>query len=128
MRISDWSSDVCSSDLQAVIIAVAAEEHSLVRRLCGERHEMLAVMVAEILRAGRREHGVGKIAAGARRRGRAVEQGRTPRRADPAFARNRLVDDSDQRQAVDRQSVVWGKSVSVRVDPRGPRSIKKNKN
>src|SRR3546814_1533927 len=61
---------------------------------------MLAVMVAEILRAGRREHGVGKIAAGARRRGRAVEQGRTPRRADPAFARNRLVDDSDQRPAV----------------------------
>src|SRR3546814_20961857 len=61
---------------------------------------MLAVMVAEILRAGGGENGIGQVAAGARRRGRAVELGRTPRRADPAFARNRLVDDSDQRPPV----------------------------
>src|SRR3546814_1629499 len=85
---------------QAVIIAVAAEEHSLVRRLCGERHEMLAVMVAEILRAGRREHGVGKIAAGARCGGGAVEPGWTPRRVAPVCARNPLVDETDQMPAV----------------------------
>src|SRR3546814_9042320 len=73
---------------------------TLFRSLRRERHEMLAVMVAEILRAGGGENGIGQVAAGARRRGRAVELGRTPRRADPAFARNRLVDDSDQRPAV----------------------------
>src|SRR3546814_18941147 len=105
MRISDWSSDVCSSDLlqprfdhqvdmaageQSVIITVAAEDHALVRCLRRERHEMLTVMIGKILRAGRREDRVGKAAADARRRGFAPEQGRPPRRPDPALAGDRL--------------------------------------
>src|SRR3546814_19444509 len=88
MRISDWSSDVCSSDL--------AEE--------GEA----APARAGILDRARR----GDLAHMAARQGHA--------RRDARAARRRL--------GRDRKSVVEGKSVSVRVDLGGRRSIKKKKN
>src|SRR3546814_20086699 len=46
MRISDWSSDVCSSDL-LLILAIAVERHGAARRLV--RAMPLAVMLHEEL-------------------------------------------------------------------------------
>src|SRR3546814_16954044 len=82
---------------QAVVVAVAAEEHPLVRCLRRERHEMLAVMVAAILRAGGGENGIGQVAAGPRRPGRGVVLGWTPRPADPPVPPTRLAACSDKR-------------------------------
>src|SRR3546814_13877689 len=99
MRISDWSSDVCSSDLQP---AQDAEAHHLAPVGC----------IEELRVTGDPDRlGSGKIGiAGdclASRRGDAVE--------DAIIGH--------QRQ--DRKSVVSGKSVSVRVDLGGRRIIKK---
>src|SRR3546814_19747121 len=78
MRISDWSSDVCSSDLfDGVMHFEWLEENTPLRR---------------------NRHGIHEPAA----------RGKRARR--------------------DRKSVVWGKSVSVRVDLGGRRIIKKKKN
>src|SRR3546814_15362627 len=95
MRISDWSSDVCSSDLRAV------------------------------------SHGAG------RRAGRVVGRARLAARDQRARGQARLVcDDPAARRAArperrqldvhvpDRKSVVEGKSVSVRVDLGGVRTLK----
>src|SRR3546814_16341940 len=98
MRISDWSSDVCSSDL-----------HRAVR-------DMLAALDAEVdaddpaqqpVDAARPQgvDGEDLVAVAAHQRDQAV-----------------------QRQQGDRKSVVSGKSVSVRVDLGGRRIIKKKKN
>src|SRR3546814_16721887 len=84
MRISDWSSDVCSSDLDGFAIAAALPRDRLRRAFwAGIRILMF---------------------------GHAVSR---------AFSR--IV------QILDRKSVVWGKSVSVRVDLGGRRIIKKKK-
>src|SRR3546814_19117633 len=107
MRISDWSSDVCSSDLArhdrrlaqhhfaaAPVLAVDLDHRTL---------EHLAYARGQRGRLGQVEHRV-LVAAGALRRGL-----------------------HRRRQAGDRKSVVWGKSVSVRVDLGGGRLIKKTK-
>src|SRR3546814_15279504 len=90
MRISDWSSDVCSSDLHG--------------RRC---RQMSAIPdpddAADLLRV--LGHGVRL------RLMTALVEG------------ERSVGDLE----TDRKSVVYGKSVSVRVDLGGPRIIKKNK-
>src|SRR3546814_10635655 len=79
MRISDWSSDVCSSDLERLAPDLAEQFHQ------------------------RRQIGVGAAD---------VED------SGPGVAVKRL-------HHQDRKSVVSGKSVSVRVDLGGRRSIKK---
>src|SRR3546814_19127258 len=85
MRISDWSSDVCSSDLVQVMVGaqqpVGAEAADRLGRLA---HDVVADVLAQ-------------------------------RAAD----RDRVQDGGE-----DRKSVVWGKSVSVRVDLGGRRIIK----
>src|SRR3546814_17878225 len=87
VRISDWSSDVCSSDLRAA----------------GPRFPA---------RRGARPSG-SRSPADRRRPGRcAVPKAPTARRGG-------------LRSWSDRQSVVWGKSVSVRVDLAGGRITKK---
>src|SRR3546814_19360029 len=104
MRISDWSSDVCSSDLAAL----DAETRLLVR---GERHlrverTMLVDPDAAAFEPRRDFRGGGDIAApdrAAEREGRGV----------------------GARQ--DRKSGVAGKSGSGSVDPGGRRIIKKKK-
>src|SRR3546814_16213719 len=87
---------------------------------------MAAVVVAEILRTGGRERRVGEAAARPRRRGLAVEQGRFARRPDPAFAADRLVDDTDQRPTVpqardqrdeDRPSCTDADGAVARIEP-----------
>src|SRR3546814_13151966 len=105
MRISDWSSDVCSSDL-AKLGALAKKW----TRRCVEEPAELASTPPSIrayrqptvgLRAQDRPHGL------------------KPRLSA-------VIGRSTQIEA-DRKSVVWGKSVSVRVDPGGRGIIKKKK-
>src|SRR3546814_15155171 len=106
MRISDWSSDVCSSDLDLLIEGMtrslarqdaapiggaiigmhqAASAFGEPRRPGADRHHLQPAVVPEAL-----DHGAQRVEMGA-----------------------------------DRKSVVQGKSVSVRVDLGGRRSIKK---
>src|SRR3546814_11447130 len=83
MRISDWSSDVCSSDLLAQHVEQADEHRYLHqhRQAAGQRVDAVLLL-------------------------------------QPLHLRGLLL-------LVDRKSVVWGKSVSVRVDLGGRRIIKK---
>src|SRR3546814_18677881 len=98
MRISDWSSDVCSSDLRRVGVEGQREFDRRVMELGdrGKRH------------AQRRRHAAERQADG------------------EAVVLDLQVPEAvldDERQ--DRQSVVSGTSVSVRVDLGGRRIIKK---
>src|SRR3546814_20272055 len=90
MRISDWSSDVCSSDLDG-------EELPLPHRIAGGK-------------AVQHQRGA--------RLTRAIDQ-RRPHRAD----RELILRPGED--CPDRKSVVKGKSVSVRVDTGGRRTIQK---
>src|SRR3546814_18155725 len=114
MRISDWSSDVCSSDLLAVLGGVTALPGLLEQR--GElawTGGALAVTIDEgrLVRIGsadlrRRQRREDRLSAGGQVRGEAD------------------ADVGDQRRPADRKSDVSGKSVSVRVDLGGRRIIK----
>src|SRR3546814_12336900 len=100
MRISDWSSDVCSSDLVggSVMLAVPPALLDVLRLTAG----------AEV--------------------GLAVDNGRlvVEPKARPRYTMAELLASSDYSQTQpDRKSVVEGKSVSVRVDLGGRRIIKK---
>src|SRR3546814_17899578 len=95
MRIRDWSSDVCSSDLRAPAAADRA------------RYGDIGADAAR-RRDGESRAGVGRVGAGAVARRSGARRGRR------AVLRQE-----------DRQSGVTGKSVSVRVDIGGWRSIKK---
>src|SRR3546814_18584763 len=101
MRISDWSSDVCSSDLATAQLAVEREE----RRAGG-----FAVVDPE--------------AAAQLRRGDAAVRGfeRAAGQHQRAVDAQRVVGGR-----ADRKSVVWGKSLAVRVDLGGRRFLKKKK-
>src|SRR3546814_14597176 len=98
MRISDWSSDVCSSDLPD------ARDPPDVRVAADVEHRAIdpVMMLANFLD---HQDMVGKI--GLQRR---AEQ---------------LAEDGQVERGGDRKSVVKGKSVSVRVDLGGRRIIKK---
>src|SRR3546814_11916506 len=102
MRISDWSSDVCSSDLKLQGGRSPACGRLLPRRRLGQRRAWQLWLCGT--RAG---------AAGFRHR-----HPRLPAGAEGALAR---------LSGGDRKSVVEGKSVSVRVDLGGRRTIKKKK-
>src|SRR3546814_12966840 len=118
MRISDWSSDVCSSDLALR----AAFDDGGRDAAAGDVGEALGgEHYRDILLAQRLQP-----FADARGEQRMVEE-------DPG-----LVEDQQRRPAVeallepveqigDRKSVVWGKSVSVRVDLGGRRIMKKKR-
>src|SRR3546814_15435268 len=110
MRISDCSSDVCSSDLRHRGLADDGELHALL--LVGNDHE---------LRHVRRGAGSG---------GNQDQWWTGHVQGVHAFELENIEtmgnDDADAFK--DRKSVVSGKSVSVRVDIGGSRSHKKNKN
>src|SRR3546814_3037565 len=89
MRISDWSSDVCSSDLAHIALLCYAD---------GERRYIIAPRGLEV---------GAKLVSGL---------------DAPIRAGNTL-----PIRAIDRKSVVSGKSVSVRVDIGGRRIIKTKK-
>src|SRR3546814_18461874 len=102
MRISDWSSDVCSSDLGIDRFLRFVTAPTCCRRLCEagsgcERTKMSHYPALELLIAGERLGCAGR---------------ETIDVLDPA---------------PDRKSVVKGKSVSVRVELGGGRQIKKKK-
>src|SRR3546814_12159224 len=97
MRISDWSSDVCSSDL--LFVAVTLEESGLLGSAYYAAHPAIPL-----------DHTVGVI------------------NVDAMGVSGRSRDITVVGMGRDRQSVVKGKSVSVRVDLGGRRIIKKKKN
>src|SRR3546814_20966464 len=99
MRISDWSSDVCSSDLETIRRGWA--------RSCGRPHKGRNAEPRHMAPSGRdRRDGDGGDGRGA--------------------AAGRLLFHARYARAA-RKSVVYGKSVSVRVDLGGRRIIN-NKN
>src|SRR3546814_12349665 len=106
MRISDWSSDVCSSDLLAQAHRrahqLAADVDFGVANLFAQRDRPALVLVAAI----GLDAGVKQIADRLQHR---IRKGHV------------------QLAAADRKSVVKGKSVSVRVALGGRRIMKKNK-
>src|SRR3546814_14354935 len=104
MRISDWSSDVCSSDLLRELLVAELEQRLRLLLLACDPRLAPALLVAEA------QHLLG-----------GVEQfgEQLPLPAVPHAGADRAdIDDGD------RKSVVEGKSVSVRVDPGGRRIIK----
>src|SRR3546814_13286067 len=104
MRISDWSSDVCSSDLDLGIQPGQTDLYlghflgtSGASRFLGARQDNPAQNAAALL-------------------------------PEAAAANRGVFYDADGRArsvGADRTSVVWGKSVAVRVDLGGRRIIKK---
>src|SRR3546814_15501053 len=107
MRISDWSSDVCSSDLFGASVVVQHRGTLFTKRCTGAGNGA----------AGRRP--AFGASAVVRHRGtlftkRCTGAGNGSAGRRPAFG--------------DRKSVVSGKSLSVRVDLGGRRIIKKNRN
>src|SRR3546814_6609590 len=103
MRISDWSSDVCSADLQ--------DFWSLRTR---SKEEMIAAG-RDLARVNASyQHSVEQLETTRAEVGRLEEILRLPSRPEYRFE-------------VDRKSVVWGKGVSVRVSFGGSRIIKKKK-
>src|SRR3546814_15614864 len=108
MRISDWSSDVCSSDLGR-----DQDRRPLAGAQVAEAREQVA------------DHDDLLLDGGARR-GQDQDRDRPPLLGEVGGADA----DADAEGAAgeeDRKSVVWGKSVSVRVDLGGRRIIKKKK-
>src|SRR3546814_18492521 len=108
MRISDWSSDVCSSDLAPRESAAKPRKESPTGRCYTSNTKAGARMEARPPSAA---------ASVARRQlgGRVLRSGRLGRR--------RFVG----RSLGDRKSVVWGQSVSVRVGLGGRRIINTKK-
>src|SRR3546814_15812292 len=136
MRISDWSSDVCSSDLRKGAslwcrprgspreAPVAARQRAGADGACStaggglwlsvfRRTSALRDVFVAALSAFRRR-GAGAGGGAHRRCGRACM-------ADPSRRRR----NRGQRLDPDRKSVVWGKSVSVLLDLGGRRTIEK---
>src|SRR3546814_11418298 len=115
MRISDWSSDVCSSDLGARCGGRA-------RPAVGQRFGR-----GSHARPGARQGVRDCAAAGACIRSDEGAQGGRTGSALPARARGEPAPRAGAAFPLDRKSVEQGKSVSVSVDRGGRRIIKKKK-
>src|SRR3546814_14229478 len=108
MRISDWSSDVCSSDLDHALGDVENDHH----RECVVVGALELELLAQI---DDRHDGAAQI-------DHALDEVRRVGNARDGVVTADLLDFEN-----DRKSVVEGKSVSVRVDPGGRRIIKQQK-
>src|SRR3546814_12285031 len=122
MRISDWSSDVCSPDLADGALQVAQLHLHLLAQLLVERGKRLVQQqhLGAHDEGTRQRHplalAAGDLIAAPGAEVRHVDLGQRLLHAPlPLLA------------AEDRKSVGSGKSVSVRVDPGGRRSLKKKK-
>src|SRR3546814_13370271 len=104
MRISDWSSDVCSSDLCRI---------APIRPLSTRAHVSKTLHLAYLP-----QRCISDFLPPACRRSSRGKKDRPPRPSLPLRA---------DAASSDRKSVVEGKRVSVRVDPGGRRIIKKKK-
>src|SRR3546814_11107318 len=109
MRISDWSSDVCSSDL--------IKEMKLRPKIDPHDYETKKGHVVRFLKAG------DKVKVTIMFRGR--EQSRPELGYRLLRRLESEIPDLGYAEAADRKSVVSGKSVAVRVDLVGRRIIKK---
>src|SRR3546814_17500314 len=134
MRISDLSSDVCSSDLEDRLVAHMAlgRQRLHIGAVDLDVIDIQRLQVGEGRRAGTEivetdemsvlaqlAHGIGGMY-------QIGDLGRFRDLEDHLLAQGRVdLEDFAQRRA--RKSVVWGKSVSVRVDLGGRRRIKKKK-
>src|SRR3546814_11256584 len=101
MRISDWSSDVCSSDLGEVTHRDQVYP--------GEHQAIVPEALWDAVQT--------RLACNA------IARKRQTNAREPSLLAGRISDGEGRRK--DRQSVVGGKSVSVRGDPGGRRIIKK---
>src|SRR3546814_12621090 len=118
MRISDWSSDVCSSDLYQWDSNTAY--HFAMITPAGSGLGPFGSMVGSLDRLSASE------AAAIRPR---VIDVVTVKASDTVQSlAGRMAYDDYKLERLDRKSVVLGKSVSVRVDLGGRRIIKKKKN
>src|SRR3546814_19627538 len=109
MRISDWSSDVCSSDLETIVGACRVP-----RAPTPEQTPALHPTFPDKREARRSGIQSKRTAAGTSFRRRGDGFGSWPLRPGSP-------------PPSDRTSVVYGKGVSVRVDPGGRRILKKKK-
>src|SRR3546814_11028657 len=99
MRISDWSSDVCSSDLGIKVrITVKAADEAAAQRMLAAEEALVRGLLGDVI-FGIDEQSMETVV---------IEQLRR-----------------EGRTLAARKSVVSGKSVSVRVDLGGRRFIKK---
>src|SRR3546814_18762306 len=119
MRISDWSSDVCSSDLQES--RPGARCWMLDRRKAGRGH---ATHGARLSALGLRGWYTG---GRLRRRHYAVSPGGWRRTLQKSASAQIVVHRFHSGWQADRKSGVWGKSVSVRVNFGCRRYLKKKK-
>src|SRR3546814_16841527 len=113
MRFSDWSSDLLSAVLADQPVALQQREDVVAVLALRRRHEDLDAVVEA-------EQALGALAVAAQRV-EGAEHAQPLRRLGQAGARIVVRDDAGR----ERKSVVWGKSVSVRVDHGGSGSIKK---
>src|SRR3546814_19457790 len=114
MRISDWSSDVCSSDLirrggtgRRGSSALRNQLHQLAVRAVGEQPDRAVRVHLDLADAGAEVPAVGLVQPVA-----------VDGHADQPLTRQR------SHQQAYPQSLVQGKSVAGRVDPVGPRLLK----
>src|SRR3546814_14296062 len=107
MSINDWSSDLCSSDLRFLL-----PDHRAARAAPVGRHGGLGQDFRQAVARPRR--GPRPLERGAMYGLLALPAVGLAGPFRPAFLRQR-----------DRKSVVWGKSMAVRVDPGGSRLTKK---
>src|SRR3546814_16387006 len=135
MRMSDWSSDVCSSDLGPVAAAACGARDGKARGVAvGPRHADRAQHRVEQLAGGAREEGAallivhfGPGGEQHQRRTRFAHRQHTARVPLAAGHVGAGCQPVLKFVPVARKSVVSGKSVSVRVDSGGRRIIKKKK-
>src|SRR3546814_16426035 len=128
MRISDWRSDVCTSDLAYFrsVNADAITSEQAARKALADYNGTIGVNAGDsaALQAAIRQ-------AEAKVNELSGKLSTAP--ADIVSIRDRVLaavigTGQPNPAPVDRKSVVWGKSVSVRVDLGGRRTIKKKKN
>src|SRR3546814_17904263 len=110
MRISDWSSDVCSSDLNPFVLSLSKHRTSL-------------------LRWGRKERPFDKLRANGKRVRRIIRSPWAHRksRASPPAHSPAHRPAAHRRSAGDRTGVLSGKRVSVLVELGGRQLIQKKK-
>src|SRR3546814_20973210 len=114
MRISDWSSDVCSSDL--FFGCPEGERPARLRPFFGRR-----AVEPQLCRAGAGQRYIVR---------RLSRRGHVAARSRAIKALRRLAHRAARgvQDAEDRKSAVQGKSVPVRVEPGGRRRINKKTN